>query len=147
MLQTSDVSIRESKIRLWTDRVELRIHNWVKCLEKSHRNGKKSFLTLCNLQLHIGFFDNKNWYIQNHSTVRPWEACFLGNEKTRADQNSCKFCYLIGWSQDDQKTVLLKVFMYYINSFSSNIFRPYSKMWTCKVCDVQLEAVYLEPLL
>ena len=31
------------------------------------------------------------------ATVRPWDARFLGKEKTRAAQNSCNFCYLIGW--------------------------------------------------
>ena len=44
------------------------------------------------------------------STVRPWDARFGVKEKTRAAQNSCNFCYLIGWRQNDQKTVLLKVF-------------------------------------
>mgnify|MGYP006974810861 CR=1 FL=1 len=43
-------------------------------------------------------------------TVRPWDARFLGKEKTRAAQNSCNFCYLIGRRQDGQKTVLFKVF-------------------------------------
>ena len=28
------------------------------------------------------------------STVRPWDARFLGKEKTCAAQNSCNFCYL-----------------------------------------------------
>ena len=49
----------------------------------------------------------RNSYV---SSVRPWDVRFLGKEKTRAAQNSCNFCYLIGWRQDDQKTVLLKVF-------------------------------------
>ena len=45
-----------------------------------------------------------------NGTVRPWDACFFGKEKTGATQNSCNFCYLIGCRQDDQKTALLKVF-------------------------------------
>ena len=45
-----------------------------------------------------------------------WDARFRGKEKTRAAQNSCNFCYLIGWRQDDQKTVLLKVFTRWIRS-------------------------------
>ena len=45
-------------------------------------------------------------------TVRPWDARFLGKEKTRAAQNSCNFFYLIGWRQDHQKTVLLKVLIH-----------------------------------
>ena len=48
---------------------------------------------------------------------------FFGEWKNSCSSNSCNFCYLIGWRQDDIKTVL----------FSSNIFGPYSKTCTCKV--------------
>ena len=46
------------------------------------------------------------------NAVRPWDARFFGEEKTRAAQNSCNFCNLIGWKQDDQKTVLLKALLH-----------------------------------
>ena len=65
------------------------------------------------------------------TTVRPWDARFLGEKKTCAAQNSCNFCYLIRWKQNDLKTVLLKVFT--INSFSSNFLGPNLKTCTCKV--------------
>ena len=52
----------------------------------------------------------QNYHLCEGYTVRPWDARFLGIEKTGAAQNSCNFCYLIGWRQDDQKIVLLKVF-------------------------------------
>ena len=37
---------------------------------------------------------------------------FWGKEKTHAAQSSRNFCYLIGWKQDDQKIVLLKVLLH-----------------------------------
>ena len=43
-------------------------------------------------------------------TVRPWDARFWGNGKTRVAQNSCNLTYLIKQRQEHQKTVQLKVF-------------------------------------
>ena len=53
-----------------------------------------------NLSPHMSHWLRLKWY-----TVRPWDARFFGKEK-----NSCNFCYLIGWRQDDRKSDLLKVF-------------------------------------
>ena len=54
-------------------------------------------------------------------TVRPWDACFLGKGKTRAAQNSCNFCYLIGEGKMIKKPCCSR-FSLHINSFSSNFF-------------------------
>ena len=71
-------------------------------------------------------------------------ARFLGKEKTCGAQNSCNFCYLIGWKQDDQKIMLLKVLLHK--------FVQLKFFWTQFKNDiparsVQLEAVYLKALL
>ena len=52
--------------------------------------------------------------------------------KNSCSSNSCNFCYLIGWKGRWSKNRAAQGF-YYINSFSSNIFGPYSKTCTCKV--------------
>ena len=69
---------------------------------------------------------------------------FFGKEKTRAAQNLCNFCYLIEWRQEDQKTVLLKVFTMQICS-TQIVLDPIQKPAPAR--SVQLEAVYLEALL
>ena len=50
-------------------------------------------------------YDQK-WIIT--STVRPWDARFLGNGKTCVARNSCNLSYLIRQRQDHQKTVQLQ---------------------------------------
>ena len=63
------------------------------------------------------------------NTVRPWDTRFFGKEKTRVAQNSFNFCYLIGnWSENRAAQGF-----HYINSFTSNIFGPNSKTYTCEV--------------
>jgi hypothetical protein len=44
-------------------------------------------------------------------TVRPWDARFLWNGKTRVAQNSCNLSYLIRQRQENQKNMQLKVFI------------------------------------
>ena len=89
-------------------------------------------------------FDSLAWSTQFQIVVRPWDARFLGNQKTRVAQNSCNLSYLIRQRQGHQKTVQLKVFTTWI--CASQIFlNPIQKCALSR--SVQLEAVYLKALL
>ena len=82
----------------------MRAHNRSKVFIKLH-------LHLCSSEHNSrGFYNVKNG--SSSITVRPWDARFFGKEKTRAAQNLCNFCYIIGWRQDDQKRFSLHKFVY-----------------------------------
>ena len=67
------------------------------------------------------------------TTVRPWDARFLGNGKSRVAQNSCNLSYLIRQRQDHPKKKRAAWGFHYINWCISTFFGPYSKTCIVKV--------------
>ena len=81
----------------------------------SHFFGQPNFFWVCQ----IFFLYTKHYFGRpnRYSTVqyRYWYSKalrwrFFGEWKKSCSSNLCNFCYLIEWRQDDQKTMLLKVF-------------------------------------
>ena len=68
-------------------------------IDSEYFSGQDQLSTTQHAGVH--FTKSKNKQTKKINTVRPWDARFLGKEKNRAAQNSCNFCFLIEWKQDD----------------------------------------------
>jgi hypothetical protein len=96
---------------------------WFSTLEE-----KQFILVQCAMLTHPHF--------NCRSTVRPWDARFLGNGKTRVAQKLCKLSYLIRQRQEHQKPCSLSFSLH--KFVHLKFFWPYSK-----TCIVKVHAVYI----